>query len=437
MKLLLHSIKTNYKTYAYLLFYICCFIFLIQIEAIYTPDSGSYFAGSIWRSAGYPVFLVVFKLISRVYLNPLVITTQLVLGFVAIHCFAKQISLLLGLKPIFKGLFIVVLILPYFSPLYIANNICPEGLSYPLYLFTLYFGLRFLFLEQNFKLLLASLLLLLLTRQQFIVLPLIIAVCYFLKHRTHFNLKTHALKIISLILILAVNTLADRTFHKLRSDLFVPTAFTYINLNSAAIYVSTESDINSIENKNDRAIFKQSYTMASKNGWLQENKTLNNYEDYYEDFQKNLDKICSGSLHKPGSDYYLEKGYEYDNSRAQVEVSAKAFYPILVKNNFWKYVQLIYASVIHGLKSHVLFWLILIVLFVSCFKTLLHYKPHRLLLLFIATLILSNVLIVSLASYSVMRLEFYHYPLIVIFFFTIIKITVKKNTITDYFFTNK
>ena len=181
-----------------------------------------------------------------------------------------------------------------------------------------------------------------------------------------------------------------------------------------------------IENDEHREIFKNAHTLSSASGWLQLNKLDENYSNYYEHFHKNLGKICSVSLHDQGRDYYIAKNYNNTEARAKVEDVAKGILPILIRNNFKKYVQLVYASVIHGLKSHILFWSLVLLLLFSGIKSLTTQNNNYLIVLFLTSLILSNAFIVSFSSYSIVRLVFYHYVSIALLFIWITKLVIQK-----------
>ena len=409
---------------AFLIIYIIAFIYLIVQDPIYTPDTSSYLGGSIWRSPGYPSFSIIIKFLFKGYYNLVIVGFQLVLGFIAIHCFLTSLFKTIKLHVILKFLLLGLLLFPFFSPLYVANNICSEGLSYPFYLLLLAFAINLLYHDNSktFWLLVTTSILLNLTRGQFTISILIIAFLYVLKHRKSMYERFHIFRILVLISILFISSFLDKSYHKIASDQFVSTPFTFINASAAALYVSDDDDIDAIDNKDHKAIFKDCYAFISENGWLLSSDKRESSKADYLHFHENLGRICNYTLHRRGTAYYIDKGYTEIEARIEIERTAKTIYPILVKRNFKKYITLLGSNLVYGFKSFLLLLLTIIIFLFSLFKLFKAYTKHYSLIFLCSSLILSNALIVAFASHAIMRYLFYNYSLILLLVVLLYKI---------------
>ncbi|MCX7550548.1 hypothetical protein [Xanthomarina sp. F2636L] len=397
---------------------------LIFHDAIYTPDTGSYLNAQIYRTPGYSLFAKLFTFIFQDYFNVFTVGFQLLFGLFAVHVVLTRISKLLQLHIISEFVFLALLIFPFFGPLYIANNICSEGLSYPLYLLFIAFSTDFLtnYHIKSFRLLLITFILLALTRGQFIVLPIIILVIYIIKIKTLALKRPHLRNIILLLLIPVVITLMDRTYHKLKDNLFVTTPFTNICMSGAAFYVSDASDIQYIKDEDDKNIFKDCYGFIEENNWLLSSKERNSYKDYYNHFHNNLGKICNYTVHDRGTEYYLNRGYSIREARVGIEDTSGNIVKVLIKNNFNKWIKLYYNNLIHGFKSELLLFFMILVFIYSGIRFFVSNNKFILYLFLFSSLILSNALIVALASHSIMRYLFYNYSLFFLIFIILLKL---------------
>ncbi|MCX7548187.1 hypothetical protein OS188_09495 [Xanthomarina sp. F1114] len=396
---------------------------LIFHEAIHTPDTFSYLHANIYRSPGYVIFVKLFQVVFKDYFDFFTVGFQLLFGLFATHLVLTKVSKALNLHIISEFIFLAILIFPFFAPLYIANNICSEGLSYPLYLLFIAFTADFFtdYNQNSFRLLSATFILLALTRGQFIVLPIIIAVIYIIKIKKLALRRYHLKNIGLLFLIPVLIILMDKSYHKLKDGLFVSTPFTNICLSGAAFYVSDASDIESIENKDDKIIFKDCYGFLEENNWLLSSKKRDSYTEYYKHFHNNLGNICNYTVHDRGTEYYLNQGFDIREARVGIENSSGDIVKVLIKNNFSKWIKLYYSNLVHGFKSELLMFFILLVFIFSGIKFLFSRNNYMLYLFLFSSLILSNALIVALAGHSIMRYLFYNYSL----FFLILIILLK------------
>lgn len=398
--------------------YVLTFLILIFHEAIYTPDTASYLKAAIYRYPVYPIFVKFLKFVFQGYFNIITITIQLLLGLIAVYFVAKKFTEVLKLNYLSKLVLVVILLFPFFNPLYVANNICSEGLSYPFYLFFLAFSLDFLnrFNRKSFILLLISYVLLTLTRGQFIILPIIVLFIYILKVKRLSFKGIHFKKMILLLLIPLFATIMDKSYHLLKDKVFVSTPFSFISASGASLYVSKASDIQFIEDENEKLIFKDCHKFLTENKWLLSSDIRATTKEDYKHFHNNVPKLCNFTLHDRGTQYFLDKGYTIVEARIAIEEASKSMYPILVKHNFKNWLKLYYNNIVHSFKSEFLLFFIVFVLIFSFVKSILSVNKIYLFMFFMASLILSNALIVAFASHSIIRYLFYNYSLFFLIF---------------------
>ena len=411
-----------------LLLYLVTFFYLISQSAIYSPDTSSYLKASIWRSPGYSTFSVIFKFIFKDYFDIVTVGFQLIFGLFSVHFFARQLSKIIKINTIVFFGILLVLVFPFYYPLYVANNICSEGLSYPLYLLFLGFSIDFLFLDKtkSFSFLIVCCILLALTRGQFLICALVVAVIYALKYKRTLFKQKHLIIVMLLILSIPITSAIDKTFHKLTRDQFVSTPFTYVNACAGALYVSNMDNLKDISNPDDKAIFKICLEKMSKNNWLMSYKENATLEEKYEYFHDNLVNICNLTLHNKGRDYYISKGYEKTEALIKVENTSKRLYFTLVKNNFKNYSLLFLSNLTHAFKSiFVMIFIVFCVIF-SGTKLIKSYNINYALMLFFSTLTLGNAMVVAFASHSIMRYLFYNYNLIIILIVLLYQILKRK-----------
>ena len=411
-----------------LLLYLVTFFYLISQSAIYSPDTSSYLKASIWRSPGYSTFSVIFKFIFKDYFDIVTVGFQLIFGLFSVHFFARQLTKIIKINTIVFFGILLVLVFPFYYPLYVANNICSEGLSYPLYLLFLGFSIDFLFLDKtkSFSFLIVCCILLALTRGQFLICALVVAVIYALKYKRTLFKQKHLIIVMLLILSIPITSAIDKTFHKLTRDQFVSTPFTYVNACAGALYVSNMDNLKDISNPDDKAIFKICLEKMSKNNWLMSYKENATLEEKYEYFHDNLVNICNLTLHNKGRDYYISKGYEKTEALIKVENTSKRLYFTLVKNNFKNYSLLFLSNLTHAFKSiFVMIFIVFCVIF-SGTKLIKSYNINYALMLFFSTLTLGNAMVVAFASHSIMRYLFYNYNLIIILIVLLYQILKRK-----------
>ena len=404
--------------------YICVFFYSIIQEAIYSPDTYSYLDANMFRHPGYVVFLRVFTSVFRNQYELFVVAFQLLFGLIATHFTIQRFSILFNFNYLTKIIALLILLFPFFEPLYVANNLCSEGLSYPLYVIfiTLSFELIYNENQKKLKYLIIAYILLALTRGQFIFTPFLFAIVYFLKHRKESYKDFKFWRLTILFLAPLIVNLADRTYHKLKDGLFVQTPFTYINTAASAYFVSKDSDKSLFKNEDYKTIFIKCFTHLQENNLLHSSIKRKTNTEYYSYFHKNVPPIANLTVQKFGVEYYYyDKHLTIASSEFEADNAAKAATFILIKHNFKKWINIYYANLTHAFKSQILLLFIALIALFSFIKLVKQYNYKYAMLFLFSSLTISNAMLVAFASHSIMRYLFYNYIFIFLILITMIK----------------
>ncbi|OAB81808.1 hypothetical protein [Cochleicola gelatinilyticus] len=401
---------TTKETYGVVaLFFVLTIYFILQ-PPIYSPDTYSYFNAIIFRYPGYVIFLRGLEVVFKGYFDVVAVACQLVLGWIAVFTLYRNCSSIFSLI-LWQRLFLVaLLIVPYFPPLSIGNNLASEGISYPLYLLLMSFSFDMLFIGKYKRILHFSIvfLTLTLTRGQFIVVSLILAFALILKERNQGFKKKHVVYLFILLALPVISKIADSTYRKAVHGFFVATPFSYSNALTLPLYVSKASDSSKIENKDYRNLFVASYKTLDSLG-LTSRHVDGSASEKYKPFHENVPIIFNQNYHKKGGAYFLKKDSIPDGNILSVEAASKTLLPILIKNNPTEYRNLYFAGMIHGFKSVVILIFVVLLVFYSLWETFRNFTRSNGLLLFSSLLLLSNSMLVAFASHSIARYLFYNY----------------------------
>ncbi|WP_299364543.1 hypothetical protein [Winogradskyella sp.] len=400
------------------------FFFCILTEPLYSPDTYSYLGAMPFRQMGYVVFLRIFTTIFGSYFDFVVVGFHALFSLCAVYYFFTKISRLYKLNPLLKIPLLVILLIPFFPPLSIANNLCSEGLGYGLYLLFVAIGMDILFnnKHERFKYYLIVYLALISIRSQFIFSTLIFAGTYFLMYRKHIFHRKHIKNILIFCSVMLIASLVERTYHKMKDGFFKPTPLGYTSASTAPIYLSDRDDFKLIEDKDYRAIFRMSYDSLVKKDLLV--KPEYTTKEAYKFFHDNLPKICNQTIRHVGVNYYLSKPAPKDWSENQVasylyfetEAACKTFTKVLIIDNFKAWARLYYTNITYGFRSQLLLWFVVVMFFFSLVKNLLNYQKRYAIIFLLSSLILSNAMFIAFASHSIQRYLFYNYSLIFLLF---------------------
>ncbi len=431
--------KPSVETSILIAIYAMVFFYFIFQEAIFSHDSYGYLLAMPQRNPGYVIFSKFFEFIFPQNFAKVIVGLQLIFGLFAVHVFLKRMSHLLCLNYVLKGIVLASLIFPFFPPLLIANNICSEGLTYPLYLLFLVMGFEFLYREKKFTLPIFLLLyiLLVLTRGQFIVSSIIFAFVYFFKYRSSILNKKHLFKFILILAFPLIVIFADKTYHKLKDGLFISTPYSFVNMSGAAFYVSKKGDIQFIQTEEYKSLFEACYKQLTQKKLLMSSQKQDGYDAYYQHYHNHVPQICNQTVHDITRGYYFDKFLKTstDEKKASVysmwqsELACKSMYFTLVEHNLKEYSLLYYSNIVHGFKSIIILSFVLLVFLFSGHKVLFQKHNYYNILFICSALTLSNAMIISLASHSIMRYLFYNYILIFFIIVILLKLLINpKNT---------
>ena len=417
-----------------LVIYCCVLMFCIFNDPIYSFDTYSYLRAMPYRQMGYVIFLKSFSYVFGSYFEELVVLIHAIVSLFGVHYFYKQVSSIFNLNNILKFILVGILLIPFFSPLLIANNLCSEGLGYGLYLLFIAIGLNILFKNKrkDIKFYVIVFLVLVSVRSQFLISTLIFAGVYFLMYRKSLFQRKHLLTITIFCGLVLVASISERSYHKLKDGFFKPTPLGFTSASTAPIYISDTTDYLLIDKKDYREILKMSYnTLTNKDLLLKPNQTP---EEDYLFFHKNLPKICNQTVREEGVAYYFKQtvpeGWSENQANSypffEAEAACKVYTFTLIKAHFKKWVQLFYTNLTYGFYSPLILFFVVIMFFFSLIKTTFYYQKKYAVLFLLSSLILSNALFIAFASHSIQRYLFYNYALLFLLFISTLKLLKRE-----------
>lgn len=412
--------------------YSILFFFLIFQKAIYSPDTYGYLKALPYRHLGYVIFVKTFSFVFADYFNLAVIAFQSVFCLIGIHFLYKKVASLLKLNALLKCIVLIILFFPLFNPLSVANNICPEGISYPLYLLFVTLNLEFLFNDNSkvFKYIILCFLALVFTRGQFIFSGLIFAFVYIIKHKNHLFNANVLSKSLVLIFMPLIVVFGEMSYHKLKDGIFMSTPFGFVNMSTAAYFVSNKEDSKYIINEDYKAVFETSYEELEKKRLVMCLQPESSYEAYYTFFHDHIPQICNQTVFISTQNYFLEHSpSDINNPKLAIahsfynaEKASKSITLTLIQHNFKKWIQLFMANISYSFYSIFLLLFIVICFVFSLIKMFQSFHKWYSLLFIFSALTLSNAILIAIASHSIIRYTFYNYTFILLTIFLAYKI---------------
>jgi O-antigen ligase len=392
--------------------YTILFGYFIAQPAIYSPDTNSYWHLDITRYPGYVIFLRTFEFIFGGFFDYAAVGFQLLLAFFSIHIFQRNVSRFFNLNPVLRIILLIILVYPLFPPLSTANNLCSEGLSYPLYLLLLSLILDFLFKDQLKKIYLLAVvfILLALTRGQFAVVIPIVIFMYLIKYRKRAFQKKNIKYLLILILIPFVNNILDSSYRKIVHGHFITTPYSYINAVTLPLYLSTEADSLLLKDPDQRAVFLKTYKRIDSLGLLS-SKVLGTDKEKYQLFHDKFPYICNQSFHNIGAKYFFKIHGDPFQNHIDTEQAAKEMFPILLSKHFKEWISLYSISVFRGFGSVFVFLFFILICVVSGWKTLKSFTAENGFVFLSILLIISNAMLVAVAVHTITRYTFYNFAL--------------------------
>lgn len=398
------------------------FVILILQPPLYSPDTYSYLRADISRFPGYILFLRSLQFLFKSSFDVVAVAVHLIFSFIAIIVFYKKMVGLLFLKVFSKIALLAVLILPFFPPFEIANNLTSEGLAYPLYILLIAFATELIFIGDRKKILHVSLIFfaLALTRGQFIVVGPIIAFMLLLKLKKATFRRGNILLIALLLLLPVFSGLLDSSYRKLFYGHFIKTPYSYVNAITLPLFVSEAENINLIATKAHKDIFKMSYERIDSLKLLS-SKVNGSYNSKYMVFHEHFPQICNQNIHAQGKAYYYALDQTPHLNSIRTEEACKAMFPVLLKANFKEWAAIYFAGIVHGFQSVFALFFMIVLAILSLWKVLRKFSRNNGFILFSTLLLLSNAMIVAVASHSIQRYLFYNYALALLIILILLK----------------
>jgi hypothetical protein len=402
--------KNTLENRLLLLLFTSFFLFFNFQEPLYSPDTYSYLRADITRFPGYIIYLRILKALFGNGFGTVAVAGHLLMGIAAVSVIFKNLSVLFRLSWIWKSLLLAIILFPYFKPIEIAVNLTSEGLAYPLYLLLVSFALDFLFKNEVKKVLYIAVvyLALVLTRGQFIIIAPIIGFVFLLKLKRKVFKPKAALILVFLFCLPLISGLADRTYRFIFYSYFKTTPYSYVNVVALPLYISDENDAQLFEDKDVQHIYNVSYKQLDSLQLLS-SAVDGSYQEKYMRFHYNFPQICNQNIHDYGLKYYLKQGVPPPENAFAIENTCKTLTPVLIRAHFKEFLALYYTSIVHGFKTVFALAFVLVLALLSFWKVLKRFGHNSGFILLATLCILSNAMIVAVASHSIMRYLFYNY----------------------------
>ncbi len=402
--------KNTLENWVLFLVFLGSFLFFIIQPPLYSPDTYSYLRADISRFPGYIIYLRSLQYVFGSNLGIAAVAGHLLFGFIAIYILFKNCSSFFKLSVFFRAILIGVLLFPYFYPIEIAVNLTSEGIAYPLYLLFISFTIDFIYRNQDGKIfhLCIAFIVLVLTRGQFIVAAPIVALLYLLKMKRDVLKRKYLLYLIIFLVLPVITGTLDRTYRKVFYGFFETTPYSYVNAITLPLFVSEKENAGYIKNKDHRNIFLLSHHRIDSMGLLN-SKIKGSYKAKYKVFHNNFPKICNQNIHDYGKAYYRDIGVIPPMDSFKIEEACKKMFPVLISKNFKEWSAIYLTGIIHGFKSVFILFFVIVLAVVSFWRTIKRFRPKSSFIFFATLLILSNAMVVGIASHSIMRYLFYNY----------------------------
>ncbi len=241
-------------------------IFLLAQGAQISRDTSSYMRGDVFRTPLYPIYLWALQGIFGSAAPTAAFVLQLLFGLAIVGWFVLFVRRLFDLPSwLLHVITVLLLLLPYWGPLRVGNQILTEGLAYPLFLLTAAHLIRAV-VERNVRAFLLFCLfttLSVLNRPQFMFLYPIGALALLWMCVQRPSSQRRAMLVLSFAAVLVVSWLGDRTYHAVRHDAFVSVPFTGVQLFAGVLYIAPPERAKHLQGK-DASFFDEVHRKATE-----------------------------------------------------------------------------------------------------------------------------------------------------------------------------
>lgn len=389
--------------------FLMMFVVVLRNPVGYFPDSSGYLNMHIIRTPGYPLFLQLMQSVFGTHFDIATMVFQAIFGCFAVYYFINKLRFHQLLNEFFSICFAIVLLFPFVSGLKIANNILTEAISYALYLLILANFISF-FISKNKKELyytLPLLLLLLITRYQFVYLiPLAVGMIFWVSFKQK-TFKQYTILILSFLILPLITSLADKTYHKIVHGHFVSTPWTGMSIITPILFVADAEDVKLFDDATENEFFATTHYEL-----LEQHMNINNLEVsssqnpalYY---IHNYANIQMGPIFRNGKAVLNDSLSETEQYIALDRLTKNVSKP-LIWDNFSKWKHIYIQNMLFafgGIKYVFLYFLIAFCSFLALLKR--NHAAYNVLLI-ISACFISNIIVVAVGMHAVIRFTFYN-----------------------------
>jgi hypothetical protein len=427
-KLFKINIKDN--NYLEILFYAFFVIYLFLNGIREVGDTGAYFSCYYNRPPLIPIFFNIVKYISPNNYSYIILFIQITFGLISIYHFNIQIKKFGKVSGIYSLFTLILLSIPYFFGLRIANIMASEGLAYPLFLISISYLINALHNNtvKDFILFFLTVSFIILTRGQYLYLyVLFLIVISILILRRSLKLR-HIVIILSFLAIsLIFNNLFERSYNKVLHLKFEKSNSDWW-LITPALYISSSADTLLFSyNKTQLELFKKMHQTLTKKQLsvevFSQNKPGMNLAKYYGNncnqiFYSVIDSVLITKFH-----YRIPETLQFDyNKLPEVKKVVNMMSYKLIMHNFKKYALFwtkYFIQWIGGYPYFVFFMIVFFIVFIEVLKN--GFIRYDLTLLFIIQLcsLLNCSLLALFANFETRYTSFENTVFFVAFFLVI------------------
>lgn len=388
---------------------LCIVSILVLITPIVPqPDSLGYIEMWFNRTPVYPLFVNgVEAIFGSNFKTPLKFL-QLIFGMLSVWFFIVQMRKNIQLQAFWYLLLAGILVIPYVYNHKIANTILTEAIAYPLYLivciqFLLYF---FNHNRKHITYGILFLLVLLLTRKQFIFfIPVLLVMVLWVSYQTK-TFKKHLPHLVTLVLLPFLISLADSTYHKVAHGYFTNTPWTGIHLLAPAMYVADEEDVTIYTSEDEKAYFTEIYNSVSTKQYNQAAAKAQG-EEVISHYVANFAKIANHTIYPIGKERY-EKQLSEDDALIKIDNTTTAMAFPLIKDNFKKWFSLFIKNFSYGFENSKYVLLFVILFFFGISKLKNNQTNIYKAIAFVTCITISNMAVVAVGMHTLKRFIFYN-----------------------------
>ncbi len=427
------------ETKCYNLFYMCFFLVLITIVInrgyIFTYDTNFYLSGFTNVQPAYTIFLFLIRKLSGSFFKEVTILIQL------IYCYSAIVYFLNTIKDKFKFKFYINILLfliithPIYGDYSMCNKLVTESMAFSFFLLMLTVSINWYFLKRNLYMFLVVvfLVLLQLTRAQF--LSISIALVLFVFYVWNFKeLKRNIGLFFLIISVPLISGLLEKSIYGVVHKHYTSRQLGNVSVATLPFYLSEFEDFKLMPDNESKEFFLCAYTELEKKKLLASQLPLNsNFSEIHGYFFDNFPKIMNQTVQYEAKMMYdgEEQSFSviYENATRIIGKTIKPLFlarPLKWFKVFYENLAFAYFSII----PVVLLLLFVVFLFLKRNKSILKYQS---LLYFFSLLVLGNLFLISISTHTIRRFFMYFDVVIALI---VILVLCNNTSIKKYIQTN-